>query len=274
MKGGRGGEEAQKEAEKVGLRVLSLGAGVQSSTLLLMACEGEEHLDAAIFADTGWEPAAVYQHLDWLEGKARAATIPLYRVGSASLRADALANKTMSWMPLYDDARSQLKRQCTRNYKIRPIRRQVRALGGGPNRPVQQLVGISLDEWHRMRDSDVGYITNVYPLVDRRMTRHDCLNWLARHGYPTPPRSHCVGCPFRTNREWRDLTPAEWEDAVDFDARIRSVRSRTERREVFLHRSAVPLPLVDLSTEQERGQLDMFEQSDGCGVLCPSEGAA
>ena len=38
------------------MRVLSLGAGVQSSTLLLMACHGELELDAAIFADTQWEP--------------------------------------------------------------------------------------------------------------------------------------------------------------------------------------------------------------------------
>ena len=43
------------------LRLLSLGAGVQSTTLLLLAAEGRLPTpDAAIFADTGWEPAAVY----------------------------------------------------------------------------------------------------------------------------------------------------------------------------------------------------------------------
>jgi hypothetical protein len=47
------------------LRVLSLGAGVQSTTLLLMSVYGElPPLDYAIFADTGWEPARVYEHLD------------------------------------------------------------------------------------------------------------------------------------------------------------------------------------------------------------------
>jgi len=52
------------------MRVLSLGGGVQSTTLLLMAItEQIEPLDAAIFADTGWEPAAVYEHMDWLRGK-------------------------------------------------------------------------------------------------------------------------------------------------------------------------------------------------------------
>ncbi len=53
------------------LRILSLGAGVQSSCVLLMSIEGElDHLDAAIFSDTGWEPAAVYAHLARLEDAA------------------------------------------------------------------------------------------------------------------------------------------------------------------------------------------------------------
>lgn len=50
------------------LRVLSLGAGVQSSTLALMSARGDlPRLDYAVFADTGWEPARVYAWLDWLE---------------------------------------------------------------------------------------------------------------------------------------------------------------------------------------------------------------
>ena len=49
------------------LRVLALGAGVQSSYLLLASCAGElPRLDCAIFADTMNEPDAVYTHLDWL----------------------------------------------------------------------------------------------------------------------------------------------------------------------------------------------------------------
>ena len=42
------------------LRVISLGAGVQSSAMFLMACHGEiAGVDAAIFADTQQEPASV-----------------------------------------------------------------------------------------------------------------------------------------------------------------------------------------------------------------------
>jgi len=50
------------------LRVLSLGAGVQSSVMALMAAHGElPRINCAIFADTQWEPKAIYEHLDWLE---------------------------------------------------------------------------------------------------------------------------------------------------------------------------------------------------------------
>ena len=57
------------QAAEIRLRVLSLGAGVQSTTLALMAAHGEigPMPDCAIFADTGWEPNAVYEHLAWLD---------------------------------------------------------------------------------------------------------------------------------------------------------------------------------------------------------------
>ena len=80
------------DTNKPALRVLSLGAGVQSTTLLLLAAEGRiGPLDAAIFADTQWEPAAVYRHLDRLEADvARKAGIPIHRVSVGNIRQDAL----------------------------------------------------------------------------------------------------------------------------------------------------------------------------------------
>lgn len=65
--------------------MLSLGAGVQSSTLLLMALQGGLP-DCAIFADTGWEPQAVYDHLDRLEANARADGLPVHRVSAGNFR--------------------------------------------------------------------------------------------------------------------------------------------------------------------------------------------
>lgn len=70
-------------------RFLSLGAGVQSSTLALMIAHGElEPVEAAIFADTGWEPRKVYEWLDWLE---KQLPFPVHRVQHGNLRTDTLA---------------------------------------------------------------------------------------------------------------------------------------------------------------------------------------
>lgn len=259
------------------MRVLSLGAGVQSSTLLLMACEGEiEKPDCAIFADTGWEPKAVYEWLEWLEKRAAEAGIPVYRVTAGDLRADALNNiKGFASIPVYTRNKqgkpSQVKRQCTRDYKIRPIRRKVRELMETAGQTtVEQWMGISLDEATRMRTSDVKYITYRYPLIDRRMTRHDCTLWLERHGYPRPPKSSCVACPFHDDRWWHDLkanSPEEWADAVAFDEAIRRGKTRIDE-DAFVHRSLKPLAEVDLSTPEDRGQASLWdaECTGHCGV--------
>ncbi|HEX6738792.1 MAG TPA: hypothetical protein VF310_10985, partial [Vicinamibacteria bacterium] len=54
-----------------------------------MSCSGLlPKLDAAVFADTGWEPQTVYRHLDWLRERAAEADIPLHTVGGRSLRLD------------------------------------------------------------------------------------------------------------------------------------------------------------------------------------------
>jgi 3'-phosphoadenosine 5'-phosphosulfate sulfotransferase (PAPS reductase)/FAD synthetase len=87
------------------MRILSLGAGVQSTTLLLMAAENmfEHQLDLAIFADTGYEPQAVYDHLDKIEKEiAEPAGIPIYRVSAGNIKKDALNTEhAFASMPLF-----------------------------------------------------------------------------------------------------------------------------------------------------------------------------
>jgi integrase/recombinase XerD len=189
------------------IRVLSLGAGVQSTTLLLLACQDRiPRFDAAIFADTSWEPAAVYAHLNRLEQVAASAGIPILRVSSGNIRADALdPSHRFASMPLYvlnpDGGPGLARRQCSAEYKVRPIKAQVRQLLGYPHprrvpREVyaEQAIGISLDEIGRARDSDVGYMRHVFPLLDLRWRRSDCLDYLTGRGFGDTPRSACVGC--------------------------------------------------------------------------------
>jgi 3'-phosphoadenosine 5'-phosphosulfate sulfotransferase (PAPS reductase)/FAD synthetase len=82
-------KEGTKFPGEPAMRILSLGAGVQSSTMALMAEEGAFGVkpDAAIFADTGWEPPQVYEHLEWLKTKL---SYPVYTIQYGNIREDIM----------------------------------------------------------------------------------------------------------------------------------------------------------------------------------------
>lgn len=281
-------ELAGPARDGIRLRVLSLGAGVQSTTLALMAAHGEigPMPDCAIFADTGWEPKSVYRHLDWLRSPG-VLPFPVQIVSAGNIRVGLVAGATGNrWASIPAFTRTvkrngavsigMIRRQCTKDYKILPIRRKVRELLGltrrrSPATPVaEQWIGISLDEALRMKPSFESWQVNRWPLIERRMTRNDCLRWLERHGYPLPPKSACIGCPFHSNDRWRQLRdsdPDGWSDVIELDRIIRT-GFQGIRGEVFLHRDAVPLDQADLRSEADYGQLDLWpNECEGmCGV--------
>lgn len=241
--------------------------------------EFEDQLDAAVFADTGWEPKAVYEHLWWLAGKCAEAKLPLIITSAGNLRDDAMQqDKRFASMPVFlsdtgAGREGRGRRQCTREYKIEPIgkaiRRQLLGLAPGrapkPGTIVEQWFGISKDESQRMSDPKVRYMRHRYPLVDLEMTRRDCLGWLRAHGYERPPKSSCIGCPFHGDRFWRDLPAEEFADAADFDAALRDGRASTSKNfhgGAFLHRSLLPLIDVDLRSPEQRGQGALFDGQD------------
>lgn len=295
------------------LRALSLGAGVQSTTMALLAAHGEigPMPDCAIFADTGWEPSAVYDHLDWLMS-GNVLPFPVHVVSAGNIRDELLAagagnrwasipafTKTVTpagaLVPVFDEdddgelveigsrrattetvSIGMIRRQCTTEFKIVPIRRKVRELVDltrkrSPAYPVvEQWIGISCDEVIRAKPSFEAWQIKRFPLIEKRMSRQDCLAWLRRHGYPEPPKSACIGCPFHDNARWRrmrDHDPEAWADAVAADKALRT-GLRGIRGEVFLHRSCVPLDQADLSTAADQGQLDLWpNECEGmCGV--------
>lgn len=267
----------------VPLRVLSLGAGVQSSTLALMMAKGEiPPADHAIFADTHAEPQIVYDYLEYLTPLL---PFPVHIVSQGDLGADFLKAlrdpKGRCGQPpfmVWNHAKgvgARIWRECTKEYKLDPIRRKVRELRNGKQH-VEQLIGISLDEAHRMKPSGVGYITNQYPLIDQRMNRNDCLQWIKRNGFRLPPKSACWFCPYMSNRRlrWmRDECPDDWKKLVDYDDEMRAAQRAVGNGAkitgtLYVHRDCKPIPEVDLTNDTDLGQLDMFgEECEGmCGL--------
>lgn len=258
-------------------RIISLGAGVQSSTMLLMALHSEFDLmpDAAIFADTRWESRATYNHLALLEAYANKFNFQIYRVSAGHI----LENEFVR-MPLHvrnlDGGRGMLRRQCTREMKISPLNRKMREIVGLKPKQhskipiVEVWLGISLDEISRMRDSRERWKTHYYPLIEKRMTRNDCLAWLKANNFPEPPKSACLGCPYHDDNFWRALkneSPKEFAEVCAVDEKLREQNKGVECK-AYIHRSLVPLAEVDLSTAEERGQGNLFNnECEGmCGV--------
>jgi hypothetical protein len=264
------------------ITVLSLGAGVQSSTLVYMMKRGDlPKADHAIFADTGWEPKAVYVQLGYLRGLLDEMGITFHKVSIGNIREDALSGKRFATMPLFTRSKSDevgmVRRQCTNEYKIQPLLNKQRELAGlAPRQRSKEvlmttILGISYDESQRMRDPARAWLKNDYPLVERKMTRVDCVTYQQTYGFRASPRSACIGCPYKSNVEWRrlkDETPEEFADAVAFDEALRHEATRPPRLadDAYLHRSARPLSEVDLRTEQERGIMNLFD--DECSGMC------
>ncbi len=275
------------------LTYLSLGAGVQSTALLVLSATGKcRRADVAIFADTGDEPARVYKHLDALRAWS---PIPINVVSNGCLSDTILnrigkseGNRTTerrkgfsasipAFTPGNDkDARAApLRRQCTFEYKMEPIQAEVRRLLGyqkgeriaGKSKAVA-LIGISLDEATRMKPSRVSWIENTYPLVELGLRRSDCLQVIRDAGLPEPGKSSCVFCPYHADSQWLEMRknePEEFERAVQFDRAIRNMRRAGVSRPVFLHRTLRPLDEVEFKHENQIGMWD--EECEGmCGV--------
>lgn len=267
-------------------QVISLGAGVQSSTLALMAAHGEigPMPECAIFSDTGAEPRHVYAWLDWLETQL---PFPVHRVmherGLLVNIQESIAGGRLAGPPFFTESNTgnegRLRRQCTREFKIQPIerfiRRELLGLAHGeraPKKPViTQWIGISWDEIQRMKNSHNKFTEHRWPLIELKMTRQDCLRWMKGKGYPEPRKSSCTFCPYHDNALWREIKttdPESWTQAVEVDRMIRNgVRGTTQK--LYLHRSLTPLEDVDFRNPADFGQMEwgFQEECDGmCGV--------
>ena len=281
------------------MRILNLGAGVQSTTLALMGAKNWYYwscseplaypkvglIDLALFADTQGEPKAVYTHLEWLKPICEK-WFPVLTLSRGSL-SENLMNGVNKWGGKFIDipaftsfggVSGQVKRQCTHDYKTEVIAQHIRreVLGLAPGRPVPketgitQLLGLSYDETARIIRVKARFQTTpwdvAFPLWEMEMTRGGCKTWLKKwHPDRTIPRSACVYCPYHTNAEWRDIknSPEDWAEAVRIDEGIRQ-----HDAQFFLHRSCKPLGAVDLRENDEKTGQQQFGFLNECEGMC------
>jgi len=256
------------------ISVLSLGWGVQSWTMVaMMALDELPHSDYVLHSDTTFERSSTYDFaakmtpwlgergVDVVTVKGRRVDV-MWQKDSPSIMIPAVVKKA-------DGSKGHLMRQCTSDWKILPIRRYIRErlkdhkikIASGV---VQMMTGITTDEVQRMRDSDVQWSENVYPLIDLGMSRIDCISWLDAHDLPIPHKSACTFCPYSNKQTWMELKRnggADWDMAVQIDANLR----KKIKDPAFVHLSGKPLPeAVVIPEDYGASQPSMFDDIEAC----------
>ncbi len=255
------------------LTVLNLGWGVQSWTLAaMMALDAIPRADYLVHADTTHERAATYAFRDRWESWLGEQGLKVVTVKGTKLDVIENVQTGAVMIPAFTSdgiSKGQLRRQCTRYWKIRPVRKFVREelkRRGQAITPhaAESWLGISLDEFQRMRTSDIQYMTNVYPLIDRQITRADCMTWLEKNGLPVPEKSSCTFCPYRSLASWQDARNSnglDWQESVTID---NAIRDKRPPHDLYVHPGRKPL----IEAVRDRGTAEqlMFEEPCDSGV--------
>jgi hypothetical protein len=252
------------------MKIISLGWGVQSFTLAAMSALGElPKVDYAIHADTTHESQLTYEFArkwtPWLEE--HGVKVITVKPKQSDPTNNGYGTQDVPFYTLNQLGESgQGKRQCTTQWKINPMRKFISSVAGKKTPgAIEQWIGISLDEFQRMKPSDVKYITTIWPLIDLKMTRKDCEKWLLEHNLEIPAKSACTFCPYHNTKEWRRIKAnvIDWKLAIYHDNAIRKVRPPYD---LFVHPSRKPLEDVDFRTAEEKGQLSLWDNE--CTGMC------
>lgn len=274
------------------LRVLSLGGGVQSSTMLLMGSTGHFGAppDLAIFADTGNEPPAVYRMIEWLtehsgvEVMVVTAVVPIAEAISRGV--DASGRVTGLGIPTHtvdDNGKvGMARRVCTSHWKILPIEKEIRRRLGvsritrDSGIEVEQWLGISIDEVERVKPARPDWLFSRWPLIESHMSRADCERWWRENAPSSAPplaRSACAICPYRTADEWlilRNEDPELFDRACEVESDLNEVQRRRGHGHVthYLHRRRIPLREAVTADHAAASQGGLSPRTEECSGSC------
>lgn len=240
--------------------VLSFGGGLNSGALMVLLLKEHEPLDEVVFADTGGEVPETYAFIRTAKAFLKEHNVPF----KVLRRPNGRDLYTTSWnRKVFPSA---IWRWSTRDFKITPIYRYYRTLDAHIN----QYLAITYDEWERMKDSGVPYVTNLYPMIDRKLKRADCEALIREAGLPVPPKSGCFFCPFNNLERWHWLYekhPRLFQKAVALEENSKHFPSQRLTDQAFRNRAT--LTLGELSERFKAGETLPEEiRRSACGGAC------
>lgn len=241
------------------LRVLNFSAGRQSYAIAKMVLAGEIKIDApymVVSADPGNEHKYTYRFRDHMLSEFRQRGIHAVVAKGPKMLDDLRARKAegktrIDNAALWSAPNGQLSQTCTREFKIRPMYREVlkyayKLFGRSlPDNSIECWIGFCWDERHRIKPlNDDRRMQVRYPLIDRRMTKDDILDWYIENQEEMPPPSvcnHCWANGVETLKRIHDTDPEGWKKAVEYDELSRDMTQFGIRSECFVSRTLVPL---------------------------------
>ena len=250
------------------MRFFSYGGGVQSTAVLVLTAQGKLQYDEFLFADVGADsenPGTLKYYDEIAVPFAAEHGIKLTRVeNKISVYQECMRNNRSINIPIYLSGGMPGNRNCTVDKKIRRIASYIRKTYG---LKVQLVgLGISTDEIWRAKIGEVREVGSVvqrheYPLIDLRLSRHDCQRIIAEAGLPIPPKSSCWFCPFHRPGYWKEMRandPDHFAKAIEMEKFINVKRESLGRDIVFLHPALRPLEqAVDM-------QGNFFNEMENC----------
>ena len=273
------------------IKTFSFGGGVQSTAALVLAAQGRIDYREFVFANVGEDsenPATFdYLHRHAMPfAKAHGLTIHVIdrikRDGTKETLWGRMTKPGYKGMPIpvrLNQTGAPWRRSCTYDFKVDLISKWLRKRGATTESPAVTGIGISLDEYQRMRDSRIPWQNLDYPLVDLRIDRQDCENIIRGAGLPVPPKSSCFFCPFHSIRAWQQLydeQPELFERAVWLERFLNERQAQMGYEPVWLTDKLKPLDEVVDGAHRNQLVFD-FDPSDGqydCGPFVCAGGAA
>lgn len=267
------------------MRAFSFGGGVQSMACLVLSAKGLLPYTHFIFANVG-DDSENPGTIDYVNNIARPYALAngleiidvqkTTKAGVApTLYEECMSDKSSIPIPIFMGNESALgSRNCTSKWKISVIERWMKQHGGATKKERKPLgIGISLDEYQRMRSDDPErepYLIKEYPLIDMRFTRADCQRTIVDAGLPLAPKSSCWFCPYHKKHEWQKLrteSPELFEKAVLMESHINTKRAIAGKDVIYFTaggrqlQDAIPLPTQNMFDTDEE---DMFCETGYC----------
>lgn len=263
----------------VGISVSGGGASIAMVLLMLRGVLPRPEHVAVFFADTREEHLWTYDEIDAVRELCGREGVPFISCSADEGLGDHLVNGALEQRPRADQPPLYVAKdgggvgvamhKCTREFKIRPMRRAqsewLRSIG--KPKQIIKWVGFTADETYRMIRSmekrEVEWETLDFPLARIGYRRAQVDEFLAKH-YHSVRFSMCIHCPAKTFPRW-EATPVEQRTRVfSIDESIRDMsRAGLTEGDCYLTDELVPIERL-LRVGPRKALLPGMAQFLGC----------